>query len=190
MKAFPRRAGPPMAEPLLLADVLVHLKESPGVADAYIEALITVARTACEERTERTLVSTPWVLTLDAFPDAIELLHPPTLAVTSVSYMDADNVAQTLDPSDYLVDTASEPGYLVPAPGKAWPQTFDRINVVMISYRAGYGEDGTKVPAPLKHWMLLAIGEMYANRNAASDKPRVRNEFADVFLDAYRVMGV
>lgn len=190
MNAFPRRNGAPAAEPLELAEVLVHLRESPGVADAYISALITAAREACEERIERSLVSTPWRLTMDAFPDAIVLHRPPIIEVESVTFLDEVGTMQTLDPADYRLDRASEPGYLVPARGKAWPVTLGEVNAVTVVYRAGYGDTAAQVPKSLKQWMLLAIGEMYTSRNAASDKPRVRNEFADVLLDPYRMVGL
>lgn len=37
------------------------------------------------------------------------------------------------------------------------------------------------VPRPIKQWMLLAVGEMYANREALPDG------FADRLLDPYRI---
>jgi len=189
MSAFPRRNGPPLAEPLSLAEVLVHLKEDPGVQDVYIESLIRVAREACEDRLERSLVTTPWRLTLDAFPAAIKLYRPPVIAVQAVQFRDEEGVLQTLDPQDYELDRVSEPGYLVPAYGLSWPATRAQINAVTVDYTAGYGDTGASVPMPIKQWMLLAIGDMYANRNTASEKPRVRNEFAHVLLDPYRIWG-
>lgn len=189
MNAFPRRNGTPAAEPLSLAEVLAHVRQSAGVDDAYLTALITVAREACEERIERTLISTPWRLTLDAFPDAIPLYRPPVIEVQNVQYIDLAGVTQTLDPVDYLLDRVSEPGYLVPAPDTTWPNTMDRINSVTINYTAGYGDTAAAVPAPLRHWMLLAIGDMYATRSASSEKPMVRNEFADALLAPYKIWG-
>ena len=46
------------------------------------------------------------------------------------------------------------------------------------------------VPAPLKHWMLLAIGSMYNTRNADGERAQVRHDFADALLAPYRIMGV
>lgn len=190
MNPFPRHAGQPVAEPLTLPEVLTHLREDAGVQDAYLTALISVAREACEDRTERTLIETPLLLTLDGFPEVIELRRPPVLSVQSVSYIDPAGVQQTLDPADYLLDRVSEPGYLVPAPGKAWPETQDHINAVTVTYKAGYGGAAADVPRPLRQWMLLAIGDMYAMRNASSEKPRVPNEFADALLSPYRIWGL
>lgn len=191
--AFPRRAGPPLAEPITLAQALHHLRETSDGAenDAYILGLISTAREACEERIERMLISTPMTLTLDGFPQAIKLRNAPILSVQSVGFFDADGALQTLSPLDYVVDTASEPGFIVPAPGKAWPSTQSgAINTVRVNYTAGYGDTPASVPAPLKHWMLLAVGEMYAVRNAGSERPSVAHGFADRLLDAYQMLGV
>lgn len=190
MKAFPRRAGPPVAEPLTLSEVLNHLREDPGVNDAKVLALITVAREACENRTERTMLSAPWRLTMDSFPDAIELQHPPIIAVQSVQFVDQAGVLQTLDPADYTLDNISEPGYLVPAYGKGWPETKCQPNAVVVNYTAGYGAEPGNVPAPLRQWMLLAIGDMYSTRNASNEKPMVKHNFVDGLLDYYRMVGV
>lgn len=192
MKSFPRRTAQPSVEPLTVAEVLHHLRQDDlGAADtAYIVRLIRAARMACEERTDRTLISTPWRLHLDDFPDAIELLMPPVISVASVQFLDADGVSQTLAAIDYQVDTARQPGWIVPAPGRAWPAVFEGINAVTVNYVAGYGATAADVPEPLIHWMLLAIGEMYATRNAGSDKPQVSHQFADALLQPYRLVGV
>jgi uncharacterized phiE125 gp8 family phage protein len=190
MRSFPRRASAPAEEPITLAEALVHLRVSAGMEDAYITALIQVVREACENRIERTLVQTSWVLTLDTFPDAIELLMPPVLAVASVQYTDQDGALQVLNPADYVVDRAREPGWLVPAPGRQWPATESGINKVVVTYTAGYGATAAAVPASLKHWMLLALTDLYENRTAHGEKPVVRHGFVDGLLDPYRLLGV
>lgn len=47
-----------------------------------------------------------------------------------------------------------------------------------------------EVPAPLQQWILLAVGEMYENRERSAEKPLVLNEFVDALLDTYRVLEV
>jgi len=193
MTKFPRRAGPPAEEPITLAEALVQLREAGDGAenDAYITGLIEVVRLACEDRIERSLISTPWLLRLDAFPDAIELRQPPIIAVQSVQYLDEDGVLQTLSPAGYVLDNASEPGYLVPAPDAAWPATQSgAINAVRVSYTAGYGVTGASVPAPLRQWMLLALTELYETRSASAERPQVRHDFADNLLNPYRLLGL
>lgn len=192
MNAFPRRAGNPVAEPLTLAEALYQVRDNSdsGPIDAGLTGLISVARQACEDRTERTLISTPWRLTLDAFPDAIKLLHPPIIDVQSVQFIDEAGVLQTLDPADYYLDNVSEPGYLLPAYGKAWPATRCQPNAVVVNYTAGYGLTAADVPGPLKQWMLLAIADMHSTRKASDEKPQVKHNFVDGLLDYYRMVGI
>lgn len=180
----PKRTTTP-TEPITLAEAKLHLRVDGTDEDTLITALISAARETCEDRIEGTIPVTGWKLTLDAFPDAIRLLRGPIASVESVKYLDEDGVEQTLSPLDYLVDTVSTAGYIVPAFGKAWPETRAQINAVTVDYTAG-----TASPAhALKAWMLLAIGDMYANREASSDRPVVVQGFADRLLDPFRYWG-
>lgn len=159
--------------------------------DAYITSLIAVARTACEERLERTLVSTPWLLTLDALPPAVELRMAPIIAVQSVQFRQAsDGAWVTLSPADYVVDTVSEPGFVVPAPLTQWPDVYPGINHVRVAYTAGYGATAADVPAPIRHWILLALTDLFEQRTRSADKPAVPQVFADGLLDTYRMWGL
>ena len=181
----PKRITTP-TEPVTLAEAKLHLRVDDTAEDALITALISAARETCEDRIEGTIPVTGWRLTLDAFPDAIKLPRGPVASVGSVKYLDAAGVEQTLSPLDYLVDTARMQGYIVPAYGKAWPDTRGQINAVTVGYTAG----ADAAPHALKAWMLLAIGEMFANREASAERPAVAHGFADRLLDPFRVWGV
>lgn len=189
MKHFPRRAGPPLAEPLTLADALTHLREvsDGGENDAYIMTLIGVARQACEDRIERSLIATPWVLRLPEFCNVIELAQAPVISVQAVRYFDADGIEQTLDLASVHVDTASQPALLSPV--DEWPETQPRPNAVTVEYTAGFGTAAADVPLPLRQWILLAIGTMYDVRHADAVQPVVPHAFADYLLNPYRVLG-
>lgn len=182
----PIRITPPAAEPVTLAEAKLHLRVTDAAEDALIALYITAARESCEDRLDTTLPTTSWRLTLDAFPDAIRLVRGPLASVDAVRYIDANGALQTLAPQDYTVDTASTLGYVVPTYGKAWPATRDQVNAVEVDFTAGRAS----VPAPLKAWMLLAVGDMYANREGSTDKPTVPHSFADRLLDPYRTWVV
>lgn len=180
-------------EPVSLAEAKAHLRVSDSAQDAYITALITAARTACEERMQRTLIQTDWKLTLDQFPCAIPLRMPRVLSVTSVQYVDVNGATQTLASTEYQVDDQSEPGWIVPAYGKTWPETRDQANALTVIYRCGYGVDATLVPAPIKQWILLQIGAMFENREGVVATPgivAVDLGFAERLLDTYRLWAV
>ena len=114
----PKRITTP-TEPVTLDEAKLHLRVDGTDENALISAMISAARESCEDRIEGAIPVTGWRLTLDAFPDAIKLPRGPVASVESVKYIDAAGVEQTLSPLDYLVDTASMQGYIVPAYGKA-----------------------------------------------------------------------
>lgn len=175
-------------QPITLEEARAQTRVDCDAEDAFLGLLISVATQAASDRLQRALVPTRYRLTLDSFPDAIELLMPPILSVESVKYIDIDGEQQTLDPQDYFLDRVSEPGYLVPAAGRAWPTTQDRINAVEVEYTAGY--PGSAIPTPIKQWILLAIGDMYNNRERSAEKPVVPQNFADALLDTYRLWSL
>lgn len=185
-----RRIAQPTVEPVTLEQAKLHLRVDINDEDQLITELIKVARASAEDHLGRTMVSTSWRLTVDKFSPALELPNPPCISVSSVKYIDSTGTEQTLNPVEYLVDAVSEPAHIVPAVGRIWPETQDRINAVTVEYTAGYGSTAAAVPTPIKQWMLLAIGDMYANRERSSDKPAVPQGFADGLIDFYKVYGV
>jgi uncharacterized phiE125 gp8 family phage protein len=174
---------------MTLAQAKAHLRVDFDDEDGYIQSLIDVAREAVEDRLQRTLINTGWRLTVDAFSPALRLPHPPCISVQSVKYFDASGEERTLDPDSYFLDSVTEPAYLVPAAGGAWPETQQRINAVQVNYTAGYGATAADVPTPIVQWMKLAIGDMYENRGRSNEKPAVPQNFADGLLDTYRLWG-
>lgn len=148
-----------------------------------VASLITTARVACEERIGRTLINSSWTLTLNSFDDLDTLPYPPVASITSISYVNPEGTTVIMPSGDYLLEiTDSKPMVM---PSTSWPQTKDQLNAVTVVYQAGYGASAASVPAPLKQWMLLAIGDMYANREMSSDKPMVRQDFALRLLDPW-----
>lgn len=184
------RTGPPTAEPWTLAEVKAHLKVDHTEEDALIGALLTGARENAEERLGRTLCTTAWRLTLDGFPSAIKLPMPRAIAVQSVKYLDPEGVQRTLDPADYLLDDVSEPGFVVPAYGKAWPATQCRVNALVVEYTAGYGPAATAIPMPVRQWVLLVVNELHRHRGLTAGEKAIPHDFAASLLDYYRIWSM
>src|SRR5215204_4357216 len=103
--------APPVEEPIDLADLKAALKVSHVDDDALLAAMLAEARETIEVKTERQLARKTWLLTIDYFPAAeIILPHRPIDSVVSVKYDDSAGLEQTMAPSDYFLDSASEPG--------------------------------------------------------------------------------
>jgi hypothetical protein len=97
---------------------------------------------------------------------AISLPLPPVQSVNSITYIDEGGNPQTLDPSQYIVDTTGEPARVTPAWGYVWPITQWRIGSVKIQFTAGY----QTVPETIQAAILLLVEHLYAHRSAVSDK--------------------
>lgn len=90
-------------------------------------------------------------MTLPAFGcEPIWLSCGPVVAVTSVKYLDASGVEQTLDPTSYRLAES----WLVPAHGRSWPATAcEQPDAVRIVYEAGYDQ----VPLAIKRALILLV---------------------------------
>ena len=184
------RTSAPSAEPWTLAEVKAHLRVDSNDEDTYIGMLLSAAREAAEDRLGRTLCTTSWRLVLDCFIPVIELPNPRAIDVVSVQYVDAVGATQALSLAECLVDKISEPARLVPAYGKSWPATQARVNAVTVDYTAGYGPDAAAVPMPIRHWILLAVSELYRNRGLSADVKTMPHDFAGSLLDFYKIWSL
>ncbi len=161
---------PPAVEPVSLPEAKNHLRVDITDDDNLIMLLITAAREYCESFQNRAYITQTWQLWLDAWPEGneIRIPRPPLQAVNSIKYYGADNSEYVLPPTDYIVDTAGEPGRIVLAYGKSWPSvTLRTTNAVCVEFVAGYGS-ADKVPQRVKQAMLLLIGHWYDTREIAA----------------------
>lgn len=160
---------PPAAEPVTLGEILDHLRIDHNDENHLIEPWITTAREYCEGHQRRAYITQELELTMDAFPavgEPIVLPKPPLQSVMSVTYIDTNSVEATWPADNYLVDTRSLRGRIVPRHGKAWPTvTLQPINGVVVRYTAGYGA-AEAVPERVKQAIKLLVGHWYSNREA------------------------
>ena len=169
---------PPVAQPLDVAFVRdSHLRVTNGTdEDGYISTLIAVAARMAERTMRRAVLPQTLELVLNRFPlCAIELPMPPLQSVTSVTYVDADGVAQVLggSPLPFQVVVPQGPqaprGCIEPFYGEAWPTARRQPAAVRVRYEAGYPLVGsppaTTMPEDVLHGMLLVIGELYKQRS-------------------------
>lgn len=147
-----------------LADARNAARVNGTDLDGELETHVRALTAEAEHYTGRAIINRTYRITLDEFPDAIELPSTPLASVSSVSvkYIDPAGLEQTLDPADYIVDDKSEPGYIVPGVDLAWPETRVRINAVNVVAVCGYGADDTTTPAPFKAFILARLKEIYA----------------------------
>ena len=171
-------------EPITLAEAKLHLRVDSNDDDALITALITAARTDCENRLQSTLLQTTWKAVLDDFELVLRLQRGPVMMVDSIKYFDVNGAQQTLDSAAYRVV-----GHCI-EPVDLWPVTQYRLGAVEVTYTAGMGTTAAAVPMPVVAWIKLALGDLYASRERSAERPVVAQGFADALLDGYKIWAV
>jgi len=76
----------------------------------------------------------------------IAVPRPPLILIDSLTYVTpADGSTQPIDPSEFQIDTISEPGRILPAYGQDLPQAQPQANAVQLKFTAGYARQLTGV---------------------------------------------
>lgn len=161
-----RQSVAPTSEPVTRAEAKLHLRVDHSEEDALIDDLITSARMTAERMLRRQIMAATWVAHGDAFPtcgEPVYLQWPPVQSVTSIVYQDTNGDAQTWAAANYSVDIYATRASIRPAYNISYPSTYADINVIEITYVAGYSS-ATNVPKPIKQAILLMIGHWYENR--------------------------
>lgn len=183
-------------EPISVADVAEYLRvDDLAVDQDLLENLITAARQYLEQHLNRPLAIQTLEEALTGWANPI-VLDSSLQSVTSIKYIDINGAEQTLASNQYLVDTYAEPAQITPAYNVTYPELYDVPNNVKVRYVAGYTSGGSPdtnpLPKPIRFAMMLVIGDLYANREAAvtgttyTVNPTVQN-----LLQFYRLnMGV
>lgn len=159
--------------------------------DDYLEALVETATGHIDAPSGwlgRAIGDSTWELALDCFPvcGRIDIPLPPLREIVSVKYVDINGDEQTYaDFRAFGVDAANAPGFILPAYDDDWPDTRDDTpEAVRIRFVAGYEE----TPKPIKHAILLMVGDWYANReDAAEIKLNEAPRGADALLRPFQV---
>jgi uncharacterized phiE125 gp8 family phage protein len=186
----------PTYEPISVADVAEYLRVDNVNADqSLISALITAARQYLEQYLNRPIAMQTLEEALTGWANPI-VLDSSLQSVTTIKYLDVNGAEQTLAANQYLVDTYAEPAQITPAYNVTFPDLYAVPNNIKVRYVAGYTSGSSPntnpLPNPLRFAMMLVIGDLYANREAAvtgttyTVNPTVQN-----LLQFYRLnMGV
>lgn len=180
------RLDGPAEEPLSRASAKRHLRVDADDTsqDEVIDAAISAARELVEHETKTAVMTQTWALRLDAFPECskpILLGRPPIQSITSVTYIDATGVEQTMPAADYVLDPA-QLGMLRLAYGASWPATRSQPMAVTITFVSGVEID--EVPKAIVQAMKLLVGDFYENREGqivgtiVADNPTVKRLLA------------
>lgn len=159
---------PPALEVVQLTELKAQLRLDGTAEDAFLQHAIDVATEGVQTATGRQLLTATWDAKFDRWPSGrvLALPYPPLQSVTSVTYYDLADVAQTFAATNYLVDTTNAPGRVILKQGACWPVNVRDVLAVTVRFVAGYGAAGTSVPAGLRQAVLLWAAHLYEHREA------------------------
>lgn len=159
----------PNSEPITLAEAKTNLRVYNSLENTLIEGLITAARKVVEDYSWRPIM----IQTIDVLfdkNDVTEILlinKQPIQSITSVKYVDANGIEQTLAPNtDYVTDLLSQVGRVKL---NTIPPMKDTLNALKIRVVCGYA-NAAAVPKSYIAAMHLIIAHLYENRQQAQSQ--------------------
>jgi uncharacterized phiE125 gp8 family phage protein len=165
----------PAATPIALAEVKAQCRVTSNDEDALLAAYIRSATEAVEQLSGLRLLDQTWEYSIDAFPAHcgwLRLPLAPLLALTSITYLDAQGVAQTLPVTTYLIRGLGStiPARLVIAPNQQWPTTWHGHGSVIIRARFGWPTHN-EVPEALRQAVQMLACHWFEQRSTTAAGP-------------------
>ena len=175
------------SSPISIATAKEWLKVDNSDEDDIIQIMLDSALSICEEYTFRKF---PLSIIEDSFKSWSMYfnLSFPANSITSITYYDSNNDAQTMVVSDFyeLVEGEPEPNRLHRIQGNVLPSlSTDKQFPILIRYETGY-TDGN-VPKALISAMLLTLTKLYENReDEFIDSNKIRRA-SEYIMNVYRL---
>jgi uncharacterized phiE125 gp8 family phage protein len=170
-------SSPPQSfqEPISMGELAVPLAlDDDEAVAAELSAMISAVREDAEDAQGRDLLVKQWDMHLDYFPCRPIELRAPLVSVDLVRYRDSNGDTTTMvENTDYIVDTAKQPGVIMPVYNGTWPTvTLWPSSAILIRFTSGYSSSSPYWLGPgaqLKEYMKALIGQRF-NQRLYSDK--------------------
>lgn len=170
-------------------DVKIWLKlEEPEILDdSLIDGLIATATAKREAFTNVAALKQTYDYIYDSSPYgcAITLPRSPLVSVTSIkgyaSTEATDTGGTAMSTGDYYVDTAHEPGRVVPLGVSSYPSATRIANAFMVRFVAGYSSGTSGVPESIKTDLKNMIASAYEHRG---DEAEMQNAMERVLSES------
>lgn len=158
----------PAVEPVTVEEAKLCAHISHDVENDLVEHWIRAGRQLAEDYQWRAYFTQTVRVKYDYYPRfPLCLPRAPLQSLVSVSYTDDDGITTTIDNSNFIVDTDSEPGRLALVSGFAIPSTtLQGIGCFAITFVAGE-ESIANIDTRVKEAILLYC--TYRNENRAGE---------------------
>ena len=176
-----------------LVETKRHLNVYHDDDDTLIEALIAVAQAHMEGpdglggTLGRAVSQHMLEFKLERWPASrvLPLPHPPLVSVDSITYLDIAGDTQTFASSRYHVVPDTMQGFVRLKQGEEWPDLDIAPDAVRIRFVCG----PATCPPDLRHALLLHIGLLYLNREAAGESVSLLPMAYKSLTDPHRTHG-
>ena len=151
--------------PVTLAEIKAHLRlnANDDSHDGNLTILIQAAAERLEQDLDRQLLTATYSLSQFGWDGQVAELRLRVKAVQSISsvtYIDENGAAQTMDPSLYSFDAGR--GSIFPTSGNPWPEVqADNNEAITVAFTAGYGSDADCMPRLFKAAIMLGVGKWF-----------------------------
>lgn len=194
----------PSVEPVSTTEAKAQLRihADDTTYDTEITRKLAAARQWVERRYGIAIITQTRKQTQDQFPcdgkwSAVKLLYPPVQSITTFSYTDSEGTTQTLvagtnySSTGLMTPTVGAQDIVIPElyPISFWPTIKSVPGAVSITYVAGFGNDGTYVPQPVKEAILMVLAHFFEQRQAEITGESIAKFEMDVdrVMSAYEV---
>ncbi len=157
------RQSSPSGLAVTLQEVKDHLRISGNSQDSELTLLIEASTEKLERDINRGLLQANWQQAMFDFPcdgEQIDLMMGSAISVSSITYVDADGVTQTLDSSLYSFSRGRE--CVFNESDGVWPEVSNQTksDKVFVNFTCGVMDESC-VPRLYKQAIMLEVGRAY-----------------------------
>lgn len=157
-----------IALPVSVESCKLDLKIQHNADDELLEDYIAAACALVGGKSGivgKVLTAETWQLKLRAASGCVVLPLSPVQSITSISYFDTENTAQTLDVEDFYLYGDEDTAFIEPKTGVVWPAVYARRDAITIRFVAGFGT-AAEIPKNITRAIRLIVAHWYENRTA------------------------
>jgi len=154
--------------PVSVDDCKLDLKIQHGADDELLKDYIAAACALVGGKdgiVGKVLTAETWDLKLSSASGCVVLPLSPVQSITSISYFDAENTAQTLAVDDFYLYGDEDTASIEPKTGVVWPAVYTRRDAITIRFVAGFGT-AENIPKNITRAIRLIVAHWYENRTA------------------------
>lgn len=165
----------PGETPISPEEALLHCRIDAEDDDSLVEGLIDAATANLDGwfgRLGQCLITQTWLQHYNRFEYHLYLPLDPVQSISGVTYLDTNNVEQTVANTNYQLLHDELGPYVQFNWDFAFPDVYQQGPAVSVTYVVGFGT-AEDVPQAIKQAMFLMIATWYKNRESVLDGFRI-----------------